>query len=441
MDLGDTARFCPRCGTPLAAVDNDSDAQATTAWTFSRPGTLDDDVVTPAGEHRRRANWPLIAGLGGAGILATVVVALALTHSATPEVAATSDNAPAAQPAPLPAARPATTRTALEPSEETWWIPPRGKRTDVEALGEAFPTIDERDLGAMFDADLKPIYGAPNLFEDHAPKHVRRDEMTHALIQLRTEMDLQAGFNFLFLQFGTHRSAAHEYLLYRAMQVKEVVAVNESKRMHEPPKDAAFYLAEVHRGAAYDMLVEGDYDTMGSSLTVILQQGSGSAESLQTAGNYKVHMHGLGLRPTKGDAIFAMTPDQVAHAYETTGEPVAVKLVFRSIPGRKFKQKELAHPKILLNQALRLGDGDGQTWNLAPGTYALSASSTPNGLGIQWGGDVTCDPPTPASGEHTSVHSTCTVTTQAVLQVSNPTSFGLGPDEQITLKLASVPSR
>lgn len=94
-----------------------------------------------------------------------------------------------------PSAKPAAAIALAQPSSPTpetkaapaieQWIAPAGKREDVEALAYAFPSLDEHDLGSLFDAELKPVYGAQALFEAHEPRRIRRDAMSHDLLSLQ----------------------------------------------------------------------------------------------------------------------------------------------------------------------------------------------------------------------------------------------------------------
>lgn len=439
VGLDAAARFCPRCGLPL--VDGVADAAATTAW--SRPGSevVDLDDLNPPRPGRGRIWLMATVAVLCAGMLAlvTLIVVGSTNTSRRP-----SRDEP---PIPMAAVPPRTARepvaaTSDPPSqhvaEERWWTPPRGKRESVDALAYAFAGIDERDLGRVFDADLEPVYGAPSLFEEHEPRRVRRNEMFHSLIALRDTMQLKTGFSFLFLQFGTTRDVNHDYQLYRALDVVEVASVDEAKRMREPPREAVFYLAEVHRGTAYDMLIEGDMEVMGAQLGLALAEGGASAGSLQQSGRYRITQRGLGLRPLSGDAIFAMTREDVASRYVAVEDPVAVKLVFRTIPGRRFERTEISVPKAAIDQRLDLSEGAEQRWRMnSSGTFRLIVRSRPDGVKVRWSGAAWCDPEIESSAYY-SVETTCSVGVGDIITVENPTTLGAGPTEHGSIYLATT---
>ena len=234
-----------------------------------------------------------------------------------------------------------TVAKASEPSARgEWWTPPAGERTDVPALAHGFAGIDENDLGAIFTSELKPVHGAPNLFESKPPRRVARDSMDHLVIKLRDSAQLEAGFRYLIFTAGSTHKAEREYQLVRALQVSEVLRVDESARMRRPPEEAVFYLAEVHRGRSFDLLVEGEHSAMGAQLGLVFGGGDASLKHLRESSRYRLKAFGLGLRDVTGDGIFAMSPQQIAERYRA-GPAVPVQLVFRTIPGRVYKPKKL----------------------------------------------------------------------------------------------------
>jgi hypothetical protein len=375
-----------------------------------------------------------VAIVVGAGLLVIGVVVLATRggggSGATRASAAGSANAGGASPM----------SNSAGSSDDGWWTPPPGSREDVEALAYAFSGVDEKDLGTVYDADLKPVYGAAKLFEDHQPRHVPRDELFSQVIELRDSMQLSTGFNILFVDLSTQRSSTHDYQLYRAVQVADVYRVDESKRMRKPPDNAIFYLAEVDRGASYDVSIEGDYADMGSQLSLMFEAGTASYGDLNSSGRYKMSVRGLGLKPKTTDAIFARTPDQIAARYETTAEPVPIKLVFRTIPGRHYRKREIPVPKTVLDEQLDLEDGAAKSWSIPTGgKYRLRATSVPNGLGVKWSAGVNCNATWAPDGEYKSFDIACTVPSGSTLAISNPSTFNMGPSEHMSIYLARLP--
>lgn len=320
-----------------------------------------------------------------------------------------------------------------------WWTPTPGRRQDVEALAHGFAGIDESDLGAVFTSDLKRVHGAPNMFEAKPPRRVARDEMQHFVLKLRQRTQLDAGFNYLFIKAGTNQSVDRDYEIVRAMQVKEVVRVDESARMRRPPEEAVFYLAEIHKGASFDLLIEGDHAVMGKQLDITLAKGAGALADVNESTKYRMKAFGLGLRDITGDGIFAMTPEQIAERYRT-GEPVPVQLVFRTIPGRTYEPREIAVPEPIIDEPLfSLDENEGRIWNVPAGKYWVQATSRPNGMTLQWDATVRCDQTLERGVEYHSVKMNCTVPTATKLKVSNPTLFGTGAAETMSMFLAKQP--
>ncbi len=324
-------------------------------------------------------------------------------------------------------------------STSEWWTPPSDRRQDVEALAHGFAGIDESDLGAVFTSDLKRVHGAPNMFETKPLRRVARDEMQHFVLKLRQRTQLDAGFNYLFIKAGTNQSVDRDYEIVRAMQVKEVVRLDESARMRRPPEEAVFYLAEIHKGASFDLLIEGDHAVMGKQLDITLAKGAGALEDVNESSKYRMKAFGLGLRDITGDGIFAMTPEQIAERYRT-GDPVPVQLVFRTIPGRSYDPREIAVPEPVIDEPVfALDEGEGRIWNVPAGSYWISATSRPNGMSFEWDGSVRCDQKIEKGVEYHSIKMNCVVPSATKLRVSNPTLLGTGGAETMSTYLAKSP--
>lgn len=172
------AEVCPRCGA--AIID---DAGATTLYEPDAGTSLDDrDAFEATLVRSRRKRLLAAAAIGIAAMVAAVSIVVVAGRDGSKATAGGVD-------------KPIT--PAVAASEDRAWVAPTGKREDVETLAYAFPAIDEQDLGAVFDAELKPVYGAPPLFEPHEPRRVKRDEMFHSLMELNDTIQLEAGFRYL----------------------------------------------------------------------------------------------------------------------------------------------------------------------------------------------------------------------------------------------------
>jgi hypothetical protein len=412
-------------------VVDEEDARATTAWS-TRPETLfpdDDDNITPP--RGRALRWVLgglvVAALGGGVAFAAVLRSRREHSDVEPPLARSRVTASkqfnAAPPAAAPKVdeRSEAPKTAaakvVETPQESWWTPPSDPSESVDALAYAF-LLDETNLGDVFDADLQPIRGARKLFEDHQPRRLRRDEMFHSLVALRDTMQEKAGFNVWFIELGGQRTRTKDYQLYRALQIAETIRVDENKRMREPPREAVFYLAEIHLGASYDLLIEGEYFEMGARLKLAFAAGGVSVGGLKSRGKYTVHARGLGLRPTTGDAIFAMTPDQIAAGYATTSDPVPVKLVFRTIPGRHFEKEPIAVPLVAYDDVFTLDEGHYRTIRIPAGDYRIDVTSDNHGVKLSWTGPMACTS-YPDNEEWSHWNAYCEADDEAVLKVFN----------------------
>lgn len=373
--------------------------------------------------------------------LAGVVVAVAIAAVVTSVAIGSERGSESAKadrvPTPSAFAFPAIRATA---SPEQWWTPPPGRRETIEALAYAFPGIDEDDLGSVFTEDLKPIYDAPKLFEQRPPRTVRMDAMEKSVLRLRDVGQLNAGFNFLLADAGISYNAAHDYELYRALEVHDVVRLDETARMRKPSDTAFFYLAEVHRGASYDLLVEGDYADMGARLSAAFAEGGGAISGLRASGKYHLETHALGLKDVTSEGMFAMTPDDIAKNYRT-GEPVPVRLVFRSIPGRTYRPQKFRVPVEIIDEtSVVIGDGASRLYSMRAGKYRIAADSAPNGLGIEWvGGTATCDLSPRADGEYKHVDLTCNVPSGVNLRITNPSVLNMGPAEHVNIWVGRLP--
>jgi len=319
------------------------------------------------------------------------------------------------------------------PAAEAWWTPPDGERVSVEALAYGFAGLDEDDLGAIFTADLKPIYEAPRLFEKHAPRRVARDGMQHYVVKLRETSQFDAGFQYMFVKVGGKYRRDRDFQIVRAMQVREVIRLDESARMRKPPDAAVFYLAEVHTGAAFDLWVEGEHAAMGKQLELLFLKGEGSAKHVRESSSYRLHVFGLGLRDVSGTGIFAMSADEIAQRYQT-GTPVPVQLVFRTIPGRTFKREKLPIPEVVLDEpAISIPDGKYQSVAFEAGSYRIEAFSRPNGLTMSWLGSAPCDQQLHTERQYKHVQMTCETMDTAELRLINPTVLGWGATEHMSL--------
>jgi len=89
-------------------------------------------------------------------------------------------------------------------------------------------------------------------------------------------------------------------------------------------------------------------------------------------------------------------------------------------------------PRLVIDEFPTLKEGEGLTWKLSPGTYELEITSTPDGAKIEWAG-ADCA----RAGETKDFRTTCVLTQTGQLQVTNPTTLGLGSAITVTIRVTS----
>lgn len=235
---------CPRCRTPF------DDSHSTLAWSAAEAEQAQFDAELIAVRRTRRL--VVVAVVGGMLALSAVAVAGVLLWSrgsSPPAPVAPVASAAAGASQLAHAAVTEGPHSAAPPAEQWWTPPPSGARQRVEVLAYGFSGIDERDLGAAFTADLQPIAGAPHVFEERAPRHARRNEVDKHLLRRWDGSNLDAGIRFLFVGFGSASRTDHDHTVFHSREVEEIVSLDESSHMRQPPPSAVFYLSAVHLGS------------------------------------------------------------------------------------------------------------------------------------------------------------------------------------------------
>jgi hypothetical protein len=427
---------CPRCRTPL------DDSRSTLAWSAADAGQAQFDADLVAVRRTRRL--VVVAVVGSVFALLAVAVAGVLLWSRGRSPRSTAPAAPvasaAAESSQLAHAVVTEAPRSAAPPAEQWWTPPASSaRQRVEVLAYGFSGIDERDLGAAFTADLQPIAGAPHVFEERAPRRVRRNEIDKHLLRSWDGSNLDAGIRFLFVGFGSASRTEHDHTVFHSREVEEIVSLDESARMRQPPPSAVFYLSAVHLGSCVDFVIDGDYAETGKRLSLLFGGGSASLRDIHAAGVYELNVRGLGVRDIQRDGIWAMTIDDIARSYRAERAPI--ELVFTTIPGRIYHPAPVSAPITVLDEpSLTMKDGDYTTWTISQaGRYRFVGRSGPYGLGVLWSEGVKCNVATRPAGEYKSLDMTCVVPGKAVFRVSNPTTLGWGPPETMSIYLAKLP--
>lgn len=105
---------------------------------------------------------------------------------------------------------------------------------------------------------------------------------------------------------------------------------------------------------------------------------------------------------------------------------------YTSTPEPTPDVQRLPRPVIVVNWNDALRDGQVVTWNVPPGYYQLELTSGQDGARVEWDGTENCDFKTRDMLQFTQ---RCKVLRQGTLQVSNPTTFGLGAGIFVTVRV------
>jgi hypothetical protein len=380
---------------------DDDDGGATRVWL----GADDEPISVPTSRLKWKALGLLLLG---AAVIATgiAVASRGDAHHAEPLQASSS--------------------VAVTADETSGWRPPLGTSETIEISAVGFPSFSREDLGTLFDGKLRQLPGSPNIFRKTSVLEFPRNEFEHAFTRVTSQLEL--GIVVASLLGGSYRRDRY-YALYRALDVTSVLRADDRAPMVEPPALAIYYLAELHHGSSYDVVIEGSSRDMGARLDRELTKGQVDLKAGLSSANYHVVQKALGLRPRNGAAIFARTPDEVASAYTTAEAAVPVRLVFRQISGRKLPVDSVAWPTPFMDDTFSLQDGKSKTFEVPAGTYTLNLTTHPNGVVVDWGG-AKC-----RTGDFLEVTTACKLPSPTKLTITNWTEFGMGDPEEVTLSL------
>ncbi len=188
---------------------------------------------------------------------------------------------------------------------------------------------------------------------------------------------IDAGFKFRFASFNNER-----YLAYQATQTVKVVEIDDFNYMREPPEAADWYVAKIHYGQSYEVLLSGSKEKFDLGLKIRFKRASEDKEGKDESGlglnfgfrsfkdDHELSLQSFqrGLVPRNGDAIFARSEGDIQANYAINSQqPVAIMVEYRSIekcdnasaPANDFVGVEVNFDKI---QVLKAGD---DTWNLS----------------------------------------------------------------------------
>ena len=82
-----------------------------------------------------------------------------------------------------------------------------------------------------------------------------------------------------------------------------------------------------------------------------------------------------------------------------------------------------------------IAEGAGVSYTLSPGTYQAIISSSSNGVKVAWVGGIGCN----NSGEVKTYNDVCKMGQTGQVTITNPTTFGLGASENVTIRIRLNP--
>ena len=91
-------------------------------------------------------------------------------------------------------------------------------------------------------------------------------------------------------------------------------------------------------------------------------------------------------------------------------------------------------PRVVLYETTSLQDGYSQKWDIPAGFYQLELSATNDGVAVEWLGS-----PCEGARETRYLSATCRMDHAGKLKITNPTTFGLGKDSTVTVKVTWIP--
>ncbi len=91
-------------------------------------------------------------------------------------------------------------------------------------------------------------------------------------------------------------------------------------------------------------------------------------------------------------------------------------------------------PVVVLDTMETIPDGKAISYPVKPGLYRVEMTATGDGASVQWVG-ANCL----GAKEQTVFDGTCELLRDGQLVIGNPTTFGLGADTSVTIKLTRLP--
>jgi len=242
---------------------------------------------------------------------------------------------------------------------------------ELGAAGEALtasapPGLTENDLGRPFNADFTRLQGSAGkpLFPNAGtPKRTPQRSMEHRSVRVSTEAELAANASAWGIPLGNIRAdMTTRYASHRALQIVEVVEIDDTTSALPPPDEAVYYPAKIYLGYSYEGLVSGDSADFSSTLHANLGAVNINLSAEAGENNLEFQAFGRGLNPTGGKSIFADDPKKLEAAYSVSGQPVPVLVEWRMIPGRSGRAGQIAWSELKEGCAGAEGCAPCQRW-------------------------------------------------------------------------------
>lgn len=138
--------------------------------------------------------------------------------------------------------------------------------------------------------------------------------------------------------FRTRRFAS-----YRALQLANIVAVDDMRPPRAYPRGAVYYLAKVFYGRSFEARLAGEERAFNVRLAGTFLSGKleGGIKNFAEKNRLEFTAVGRGLRPKAGKAIYAKLPSEIEENYTADGSAtVPVEVEYRLIPGRPLPKAE-----------------------------------------------------------------------------------------------------
>jgi hypothetical protein len=199
--------------------------------------------------------------------------------------------------------------------------------------------ITASDLGRLFDSSFQPLAGRRPLFKTKAPEGYTVFRHSVSLVEDRITLAATVRSWGLTSDAGRNRRFAS----YRAEQITEIHAVDDTAVPEATPSSAMYYLAKVYYGRSFEVRLAGDERQFHAGIAGVFLSGKldGGLKNFAEKNRLEFTAVGRGLAPKTGTAIYAKQPSEIEDNYSVDGSvAVPVEVEYRLIPGRSLPSAE-----------------------------------------------------------------------------------------------------